>query len=142
MKDIIDQISGTWYRLPGASAEEIHAVEERLNVEFPQDYKEFMIWSDSGEGRLGATYIKLWACEELEEANDDYKIHKYLPGLVGIGTDGGDDCYAFDYRRGEGGPLLVQVPLGALCPEYVVTLGRSFSEWLIKCLPSESNKLT
>ena len=61
---------------------------------------------------------------ELKGLNDDYAIASYLPRVVGIGTDGGGDCFALDYRDG-GTPKLVSVPLGDLDAESVVVLADS-----------------
>ena len=61
--------------------------------------------------------------------NGDYQIGKYLPNVIGIGSNRGGDCYALDYRSDTESPPLVQVPFGDLAPESVTILGRRLASW-------------
>lgn len=56
----------------------------------PDDYKEFMSWSNGGEGNIGSQYLSLWKIEDVIQLNNDYQVQKYLSGKsLAIGTDGG-----------------------------------------------------
>ncbi|MFR2243924.1 MAG: SMI1/KNR4 family protein [Anaerobutyricum soehngenii] len=44
----------------------------------PDDYKEFMLWSNGGEGNIGSQYLSLWKIEDLMQLNKEYQIQKYL----------------------------------------------------------------
>lgn len=74
-------------------------------------------------GKIGNRYLSLWKIEELVELNEDYQIKKYIPGIVSIGTDGREFCYAFDYRNNSSIPNFIEVPLGDLDSNSIVTLG-------------------
>ena len=130
MDELIQRIKPRWYGRPGATDEAIRAAEAQLGITFPSDYCEFLTWSNGGEGQVGDDYLSLWPIEEAPQLNEDYQIGKYLPNVIGIGSDGGGECYALDYRRGGEDPPLVQVPFGDLEAESVTFLGRSLSSWL------------
>jgi hypothetical protein len=57
---------------------------------------------------VGAGYVALWCLDQLAELNDAYAVNEFAPGLLLIGSDGGDTAYALD-RRGHEAPV-VSVP--------------------------------
>jgi hypothetical protein len=43
------------------SRKEIKNVEEKLNIKFPQDYADFMLKTNGGEGIIGEeSYLRFW----------------------------------------------------------------------------------
>ncbi|RQS50806.1 MULTISPECIES: SMI1/KNR4 family protein [unclassified Burkholderia] len=99
---------------------EIASLETTLGVSLPLDYKDFLAWSDGGEGEVGDLYLSMWTVVQAVELNALYSITTRMGrGFVGIGTDGGDYCFALDLRRGE---RFVVVPLGALAEDEVKPL--------------------
>lgn len=128
MEDLIKIIAPSWFKKPGATAEQIKQAEAALGIEFPSDYKTFLSWSNGGEGQIGNIYFSFWSADEIKELNEDYQISKYLPGIVGIGTDGGGQCYALDYRMYPENPPLIQCPLGDLDFSSIVDLGSTFRD--------------
>lgn len=106
-------------RAPSALAE-IASLEKTLGVLLPLNYKDFLAWSDGGEGDVGDLYLSMWTIEQVIELNALYSITTRMGrDFVGIGTDGGDYCFALDLRRGE---RFVVVPLGALAEDEVKSL--------------------
>ena len=99
-----------------------------MKLQFPEDYKTLLQWSNGGEGSVGTIYLSLWGIEEIEKFNEDYRINRYLPGLLGIGTDGGGECYALDYRASPIPPSFIQVPLGDLDFASITVLGATFRD--------------
>jgi hypothetical protein len=90
------------------SEKEIKEVEKGLKVKFPQDYIDFMLKTNGGEGTIGKeTYLRLWKIEELSESNEDYAISEFAPGLLIIGSDGGGTAFVYDFR--DEIPKLVEV---------------------------------
>jgi len=76
-----------------------------------------------GEGSVGELYLTLWTVEQVAEFNALYSITKHMGhGFVGIGTDGGDYCFALDLRGGE---CFVVVSPGALAEDEVKPLASS-----------------
>jgi hypothetical protein len=119
-----------WHKNDGASNDAIRMVERNLHICLPPDYQDFLRWSDGGEGQVGTHYLSLWPTDEIVKLNDDYEIGNYLLGVIGIGTDGGGECYAFDYRKEQENPPFVRVPLADLCVESIVPLADTFWKWL------------
>jgi hypothetical protein len=76
----------------------IKKVEELLSINFPQEYYDFLLISNGGEGEIGQSYLVLWKIEDLIELNDAYGIEEFAPGLLIIGSDGGDTAYCIDIR--------------------------------------------
>jgi hypothetical protein len=80
-----------------ASESAIKKVEELINITFPEEYYDFLLISNGGEGPVGEeAYLALWKVEDLIKLNDDYGVEE----LLIIGSDGGDTAYCID-RRGE-----------------------------------------
>jgi SMI1 / KNR4 family (SUKH-1) len=89
MEELLEIIAPLWFKRMGASAHQIAEAEAALGVQFPPDYRSFLSWSNGGEGQIGSRYLNIWNSGEIRKLNDDYQIGRYLPGIVGIGTDGG-----------------------------------------------------
>ncbi|HEY8602207.1 MAG TPA: SMI1/KNR4 family protein [Thermomicrobiales bacterium] len=130
MDALIRRIKHAWYKEPGATLEQVRHVEEILGFPLPEDYIQFILWSNGGEGELGKMYLSLWKVEDLIETSDTYLIRHYLPDCIGIGTDGGDYGYCFDYRENRQRPTLIRVDLGALDPDAIDVLGQDFQSIL------------
>lgn len=94
MKQIIEKINKSWHSNPPCDQQIMLSVGKLFPL--PDDYKEFMLWSNGGEGNIGSQYLSLWKIEDLMQLNKEYQIQKYLSkkSLV-IGTDGGDNCIGF-----------------------------------------------
>ncbi|AAN48696.1 SMI1/KNR4 family protein [Leptospira interrogans] len=121
--NITNIFKNVWTIQPGTNLNTIQKIESIFKVTFPEDYKQILLWSNGGEGKVGNRYLSLWKIEELVQFNEDYQIKKYIPEIVSIGTDGGEFCYAFDYRNNSNIPNFIEVPLGDLDSNSIVTLG-------------------
>jgi hypothetical protein len=87
---------------------EIKKVEDQLSNKFPQEYYDFLLARNGGEGSVGHSYLVLWKVDEIIELNEAYGVKEFAPGLLIIGSDGGDTAYCIDMRS-EIKPF-VQVP--------------------------------
>ena len=85
-------------RSPGASVDDIDAVEKKLGAAFPSDYRAFLQRSNGAAGEIEGSYVEFWPAEQLVEANEDYHVEEFVPGLVLVGSDGAGNAYAFDAR--------------------------------------------
>lgn len=115
--------------LPASSAE-VAQLNTAFGGQLPEDYKDFFAWSDGGEGGVGELYISIWTIKQVIDLNAQYAISKRLgKKFVGIGTDGGDYCFAVDL---DAQARFVVVPLGALAVVEVKFLAINFVEGLTK----------
>ena len=121
-----DALAPYWFKQPGATPEQLATTEHVLGYSLPTDYCAFMAWSNGGEGELGEEYLDLWPLDEIAQLNEDYRIARYLPNVLAIGSDGGDKCYAFDYRHTPSAPALVKVGFGDLDPTSIRVVGADF----------------
>jgi hypothetical protein len=97
---------------------------------FPNEYLQFMEWSNGGEGHIGENYLYLWKIENVEQLNKDYNIQKYLGiNCFGFGTDGGDKCYCFDNKNGEN---IIKCGLGDLDYNEIKVIANTFFEFIGK----------
>lgn len=111
-----------------AELSEIDAAERELGVRLPEDYRAFLQQSDGLEGFAGPNaYLMLWSAKELLELNTAYSVAEFAPGLVLIGTDGGDTGYGF--VEGPGTNRTCRF-LSSECPETPLrSLGGPLSRW-------------
>jgi hypothetical protein len=108
--------------------DDVAEAERALETEFPESYRTFLRTANGGEGPIGnESYLILWPAEELVQHNEGYKPDsRYAPDLVFIGTDGGNEAFAF--HRAEG--TFVSAPLIGMTPEAVNVRGSDFQEFL------------
>lgn len=79
------------------SDEAIAEVERNLGCSFPYEYKQFLRYSNGGEGHVGKeSYLILDSVEKLVEYNQAQNLAESRPGLVLFGSDGGGTYFAFD----------------------------------------------
>jgi hypothetical protein len=130
VEELFETIALFWFKRTGARADQIRQAEAALGVQFPPDYSSLLSWSNGGEGQIGNRYLSIWSSDEIRQLNDDYQIGRYLPGVVGIGTDGGGQCYALDYRSDAKAPQIVQCALGDLDFESIVPLASTFRAFI------------
>jgi SMI1/KNR4 family protein SUKH-1 len=133
-KHLFERIAPYWFSKPGAIDSDIQQAESDLHLTLPLDYKQFLLWSNGGEGYIGSKYFSFWAIQELKELNASYRINHYLPEILGIGTDGGGECFALDFRSNPSAPAFVQIPLGDLDIESVTPIASSLQEGFEKAL--------
>ncbi|MVT27837.1 hypothetical protein GO496_00825 [Acidovorax citrulli] len=115
MNKAIGYVADLWHREPPADERAIARVESELDVVFPVDYREFLLWSNGGQAQVGSAYFSFWRVWDIVDRNISASIKKYMsPLFVGIGTNGGGECYALDYSDDISSPNFVIVPLGDL----------------------------
>jgi hypothetical protein len=113
---------------PGAAAAAIRDREQALGVTFPNDYVEFMLTSNGGEGFVGESYLRLDPVDDV--MNDDLlaTLPETRAGLIVFGSDGGLEAFAFDARHG--GLRIVMFPWIGTDEIEVIEQGRTFTEFL------------
>jgi hypothetical protein len=121
---------------PPASEEAILVVTNSLPKPLPSAYLAALAIANGGEGFVGKRYIKLWVAEELLERNEKYQVAEYAPSLFLIGSNGGEEAYAFDLAKDDG--AVYQVPFIGLDPKDAEIVARFFDAFLprINLFPS------
>ena len=100
----------------------------KINLNFAEDYLEFMKARNGGEGPVGENgYARFWPLEELIELNEMYAVNKFAPELFLIGTDGGGT--AFGIRKASG--VFIDTDLVGMSDEEAIVRGESFMELLL-----------
>ncbi|SRR5579885_960022 len=123
MREFLRQFNGR----PGTEAA-ILSSEQRLGVELPVDYVEFLKLTNGGEGFVGEEYVIVWAVEELAEMQQSYQVVSFAPGLLIFGSNGGGEAFGFDTRNPRG--TVVQVPFIGMSWEYADPIGDTFFSFL------------
>jgi SMI1 / KNR4 family protein len=136
MKNIIKDLERIgWNSNKETNLNDIGIVEEQLHIVFPEDYLEFLKWSNGGEGYIGKNYVSLWKVEDLEVLNREYQIQTYLlKGYLGIGTDGGGICYGFCLEKQF---AIFKCPLGDLDINEITIVANSIKDFFGNALVSE-----
>jgi hypothetical protein len=87
---------------PPGDAHEIEAFERDAAISLPPEYREFLRYTNAGEGFVGPnSYAMLWKIGELLRFNREYQVQEYAPGLLLFGSSGGGEACAFDLGPGE-----------------------------------------
>lgn len=113
-----------------AVAEQIAVAERALKKSLPDDFREFLLLTNGGEGMIGENYVMLWSADELAEYNASYQVNEYAPGLLLFGSDGGGEAFAFDTRTTP--PTVVTVPFVGMALKYAKPLAPTFTAFLEK----------
>jgi hypothetical protein len=114
---------------PGISADKLRDAEAKLGISFPSQYEEFLLESNGAEGRIGPyNYLHLWSLEEILDLNPAYEVDKFAPGLLLIGSDGGDTAYAIDTRTEE--MRIVELPFVGMDVREIQHCEATFVEFL------------
>lgn len=142
---VIEKLKQTkgWYKAPSASSNEIEQLKEEvyryIGHTLPEEYLDFLKWSNGGEGLIGKMYVAFWKSQEVVRVNrEDHQIHKWWPNVLGIATDAGDYAYVLDLTHWatDGECPVYKIELGALFGHYdeATRLGDSFLDWLASLL--------
>jgi hypothetical protein len=98
------------------------------NLDLPEDYLEFLKYSNGAAGSLpNGNHVILWQIERLVERNRAYEVEEHAPGIFIFGSSGGGEAYGFDTRSSM---QVIQVPFVGMDLNDVEALAPSFSRFL------------
>ncbi|KNY30129.1 SMI1/KNR4 family protein [Pseudobacteroides cellulosolvens] len=106
--------------------EDLKKVEDAVGISFPQQYKEFMLFSNGAVGEVGDSYLTIWELEDVEEFYEDC-CKDNLDNIVLFASDGAKMGYGFDKNKNE---YIVSVPLDSLEIDYVGFCANTFHEFI------------
>jgi hypothetical protein len=107
-----------------AGIEALRALAERVGVELPAEYLEFMARSDGGAGEVGSAWIELWPVGEILEAASGEPRYA---GVLLFAGDGANTIYGFDALAGG---EIVEGDWVGLNRDELIRRGRSFAGFL------------
>jgi hypothetical protein len=119
---------------PPASTSDITSLLDAYG-QLPASYLTFLTAADGTEWCIndqGGDCLALWRAREISELNQAYEIPRYLPDLMAIGSNGGDDAIGFD-RASSSDPeywAIVRIGFGNLDRADLVRLATGFRQWL------------
>jgi len=120
---------GSLQRRPGADPALLAALEPQLPKALPDDYLAFLKETNGVEGFISSnSYLSLWPADEIPKLNQGYAVNELAPGLVLLGTNGGNTGYGF--RRQASGVEYVRVPLVGLSDQAAEPLGTTLEQFL------------
>jgi hypothetical protein len=99
---------GVWRSVGPASDEDLKKLRRAFHVALPDRYIELLRFSNGGEGELGAKpgWFAPWSAVDVMHFNRIYEVQERLPGLIGFGSNGAAEMFAFDTRAVEPWPVL------------------------------------
>ncbi|HNO79909.1 MAG TPA: SMI1/KNR4 family protein [Phycisphaerae bacterium] len=110
----------------GATQQALRTLQGKARVELPEDYLDFLGWSNGAEGDIGPNFIQIWPTERI--AANPYPFEEFVPGLLFMASDGGAALFGFD-TRAQPMPIVV-THSDDLILDTLVTVAPSFSAFL------------
>jgi len=84
-----------------------------LTTGLPNEYKDFLLWSNGGELAGDGQALDFWDTHRVVARNERLQIAKRLPKIVLIGSNEGETALGFEHDSGS----FVAVPFGDLSSE-------------------------
>jgi cell wall assembly regulator SMI1 len=112
----------------GATESTIEAAENRLRQRFPDDYRNFLEAENGLAGWYGDVYLSLYTIEQVVELNEIHEHLAHQPELIHIGSDGGGEAIAFDFRQDP--PTVILVNLVSTEWSEAILQAESFTEFM------------
>lgn len=107
----------------------IASLEMTIGISLPIEYRDFLKITNGFEGFLANNrYLILWPIEQIAELNEAYNVAEFAPGLLLIGSDGGDTGYGFDTRSD---PMKIcETPFVGMSHQTMNSVGISFNQFI------------
>jgi len=132
-KGLTELLAGATCGAP-ATSEQVESAQRELGVQLPSDLVAFYESFGAADGDLPSDpdeeeggWLILYPVEELVDTNVGYGYRDQL--LVIVGSDGGGEAYALDFRADP--PVWVVVPFIDLDAEHALPAGGSLVEFLL-----------
>jgi hypothetical protein len=113
---------------PPARAEDIERVQKKLRFRLPEDYANFLLTRNGGEGFVGNSYVILWKIEELVSMNNAYHVSEFVPHIFLFGSNGGGEAFGFHINGGSSS--ILSIPFVAMEMEDAKPVASDFGTFL------------
>jgi hypothetical protein len=130
MKNIFSELTKGMTLKPGVDEVILEKVTLSLSVTLPQDYIDFLRYSDGAVGFIGENFLQLWSINELESLNKGFGANEFTPGYFLFGSDGGGEGYGFDFRSND--IKVVMIPFDFMDWSIAKIKGNNFLDFLKK----------
>ena len=126
--DYLDKINQMKLEKP-LHPEEMDTLEKTFGFTLPEQYKEFLLLHNGGEGPVGEYgYIAIFGLEELASSNGEDKINEYHPELFYFASDRGGMIYAFDKSQNQ--TPIVELPCDSIDNDDVEIVAENFNDFI------------
>ena len=117
-----------WFSCAGASPDALAALRDAAPAKLPEAYLRLLESSNGGEGPLPLQPLNfcLDSAEEAASNALEGTFEEFFPGLFVIGSNGGGEAIALDFRGGEPWPVVYFDMTNSDIEESVVTLAPCF----------------
>ncbi|MEZ2332298.1 hypothetical protein AB6802_21470 [Mesorhizobium sp. RCC_202] len=75
---------------------------ELAALSLPSSYLDFLERCGNSQWVCRDELVFLWAGEDIEPFNNEYRVQTLAPGLILIGSDGSTEAFGFDLRSSVG----------------------------------------
>ncbi|MEO5952134.1 MAG: SMI1/KNR4 family protein [Chloroflexia bacterium] len=99
--EILNNPTADWLREKPARETAIQRLIENTGLHFPEEYLNFLGYSDGGEGELAVQplWFHIFAAEEAIYKNKSYQLDEYLPGYFAFGNNMGLEIFVFNIQE-------------------------------------------
>jgi hypothetical protein len=94
--DSLQKQGDRWTKHEPASTDAIERFEKESGVSLPQDYRDFLLWSNGGTLRGPQERFELLRIELMSDYLDDEDLQRDLPSMIVFGITDGGGIYFFD----------------------------------------------
>ena len=133
MKQILSKLSSNFHVGTPATNDQLGEIEKHFNCIFPDDYKEFLKFTNGLEGFTPSNYLVLWTTQELIQLNQAYNVKEFIANTIIFGSDGGEEAFAFDISSTDF--TIIKLPfigMGHIANEKLFDTFESFLESQVK----------
>lgn len=114
----------------GVSKDQLLSFQDELNTKLPDDYLDFLKFSNGAKGEIGNYYLEIWSIEEIQTTNNELLVEEFAPGLLLFAGDGANELFGFDLRVKE--IPVIGVPMIGMSHEDTKFYADTFTNFLEK----------
>ncbi len=86
---------------PPATNQDLDPIKKYAAGILPDSYLSLLLLTNGLEGQVAnGSYVVIWKAAEVIELNQAYRVEASVPGMLLIGSDGGDEAIGIDLRQG------------------------------------------
>ncbi len=144
MKDVVSILTANegkgWDKgIVPIKKEDITKLEQRLSVQFPQSYRDFILYSDGGELNGEESYILFYPLDMMEKLNPHDVWSIVWHDMVFFGDDSGGYIYFFDPDNllGHGHWAIYGGYMGAHNTDYAIFIASDIAGFVTRILAGD-----
>jgi hypothetical protein len=129
--NLLGDSAAKWNRNPPAATDAIQDLVSECAIDLPDEYLEFLRFSNGGEGELGVEpgWFQIWPAEQVLELNKVYEVDTNVPGFFAFGSNGGGEMLVFDVRSKQPWSIAM-IPFIPMQSDMVKTIALDFEAFV------------